>query len=68
MRFTGLPRGGMRFTVDNENEIVSTEDGDDLYGCFNYVFLSLQSGDNELVFSGGGAVRFKGRCLYNVGA
>ena len=64
-----LPGSALSITIDNEN-LVITEDahGLDLYDHFNFCFLELESGDNELVFNGSGTVTISGRYLYNVGA
>lgn len=69
VRFSGLPAGGLIIQIDNENEVIydSTEIHD-LYDCFNFQFLNLVSGDNDLVFEGIGKVTISGRYLYNVGA
>lgn len=69
MEFSNLPSGGITILVDNENGIVVDESGEyDLYDCFNFQFLELASGDNEIVFNGDGVVTISGRYLYNVGA
>lgn len=66
---SGLPGGALSITVDNENLVVSEENyGIDLYEYFNYHFLELGVGDNELSISGSGTVTISGRYLYNVGA
>lgn len=69
MRFDNLPKGGLSIRIDNENQVV-TENvfGYDLYDYFNFVFLELESGDNNLEFTGSGSVTIIGRYLYNVGA
>lgn len=69
VRFTGLPAGGIVIQMDNENEIIydSTETYD-LYDYFNFQFLNLVSGDNDLLLEGSGKVTISGRYLYNVGA
>lgn len=69
LRFTGLPGGGLVILVDNENGVLTDEQGEfDLYSFFNFQFLKLASGDNELVFEGYGEVTISGRYMYNVGA
>lgn len=69
MRFDDLPGGSLSIHIDNENQVV-TEDtsGYDMYKHFNFVFLELEPGDNELEFVGTGKVTVTGRYLYNVGA
>ena len=69
MRFDNLPGSILSIRVDNENQVVTEEvSGYDLYEHFNFVFLELEPGDNELVFTGTGSVTISGRYLYNVGA
>lgn len=69
MKFENLPGGALEIWVDNENKIVSEKvSGYDLYKYFNFVFLELEPGDNELVFTGIGSVTLSGRYFYNVGA
>lgn len=69
IQFTALPSGGITILVDNENEILQDAYGQyDLYEHFNFQFLELASGDNQLVFEGTGTVVISGRYLYNVGA
>lgn len=69
MRFDNLPGSSLSIRVDNENQVVTEEvSGYDLYEHFNFVFLELEPGDNELVFTGTGSVTISGRYLYNVGA
>lgn len=66
---SGLPAGGITILVDNENGILTDENGEyDLYDHFNFGFFELASGDNELLFKGSGNVTINWRCLYNVGA
>lgn len=69
MRFSNLPGGSLTISIDNENCII-TEDvaGYNLYDYFNFVFLALEPGDNQLLFEGTGNVVISGRYLYNVGA
>lgn len=69
MRFSGLPAGGIVILADTENEILQDERKEyDPYDFFNFEFLELASGDNELVIVGNGTVTISGRYLYNVGA
>ena len=69
MIFTGLPGSELTIRIDNENQVITEEvSGYDLYDYFNFGFLRLDPGDNELVFTGNGSVTLKGRYLYNVGA
>lgn len=69
MMFTGLPGSVLTIRIDNENQVITEEvSGYDLYDYFNFGFLGLDPGDNELVFTGSGSVTLKGRYLYNVGA
>ena len=68
-RFDGVPGNGLKIRVDNENQVITEEiSGYDLYDYFNFAFLELEPGDNELVFIGNGSVTISGRYLYNVGA
>ena len=69
MQFNSLPSGGITILVDNENEILRDAYGQyDLYDYFNFQFLELASGDNQLLMEGTGTVVIRGRYLYNVGA
>lgn len=68
-KFADLPSGGLTIHIDNENGVITEEvAGYDLYDSFNFQFLELEPGDNELILSGVGLVTIKGRYLYNVGA
>ncbi len=69
IQFREIPGDGVTILVDNENEIVRDADGQyDLYDSFNFQFLDLASGDNQLLIEGSGRVVISGRYLYNVGA
>lgn len=69
VQFTGLPIGGLTIMMDHENGVLTEKIvGYDLYDYFNFRFLGLAPGDNELVFNGSGTVTISGRYLYNVGA
>lgn len=69
LRFSGLPAGGVTILIDNENEIVTDGHNEyNLYDYFNFQFLELASGDNNLAITGSGKLTISGRYLYNVGA
>lgn len=63
-----IPAGCGPITIDNENGIITSSGGGDLYRGFNYRFFSLVRGDNTLEFEGDGEVQLDGMCLYNAGA
>ena len=59
----------MTIDVDNENCIMSERTGSvNIYNYFNFNFVGLASGDNEMIITGDADVRIQGRFLYNVGA
>lgn len=67
MVLSGLPVG-IVIHADCENEVLTDVNGVyNLYNSFNFHFLSLQPGDNLLVFNGHFTVTISGRYLYNVG-
>lgn len=68
LSLSGLPSAGCSFVIDNENGILTAQDGADLYKGFNYRFFSLTRGNNKLEFVGNGEVSISGMFLYNVGA
>lgn len=65
---SGLPAGGCSITIDNENEVITSDTGTDLYEGFNNQFFFLVPGDNQIIFSGNGEVKLEGMYLYNTGA
>ena len=66
---SGLPGDAMTIDVDNENCIMSERTGSvNIYNYFNFNFVGLASGDNEMIITGDADVRIQGRFLYNVGA
>lgn len=66
---SGLPGDAMTIDVDNENCIMSERTGSvNIYNYFNFNFVGLASGDNEMIITGDTDVRIQGRFLYNVGA
>lgn len=69
LTLSGLPGSVLSIEIDNENMVMTEENfGLDLYDYFNFCFLELEPGDNELAFTGTGTVTISGRYLYNVGA
>ena len=66
---TGLPGQSYTITVDNDNQIISSEDLPDFnfYEVFNRTFLRLKKGDNHLVLSGNGKVDFICEFPVNIG-
>ena len=68
-KLSGLPGDAMTIDVDNENCIMSERTGSvNIYNYFNFNFVGLASGDNEMIITGDADVRIQGRFLYNVGA
>ena len=66
-KITGLPSGGLTFSVDGTSGIIRDESGSlNLYPGFNLNFLRLVHGDNRLTVSGDGELTISGRFLYNV--
>lgn len=69
MMFSGLPGRALDISVDNENGVITEEQaGLDMYDYFNFQFLTLAPGDNEITCHGQGEITVSGRYLYNVGA
>lgn len=66
-KFTGLNDIGTEITVDNENYVITCANGKNLYPHFNYKFLRLLPGENELVVSGNGVVTIKCQFPVNIG-
>lgn len=67
MTFIGLPTGGLKLTIDMENEVITESTGGyNIYDYFNFVFPDFVHGDNPLTFAGTGTVCITGRFLYTV--
>lgn len=67
--FSDLPRNNVNLIIDNENEIITTDkDGLNPYDKFNFRFLRLIPGNNELEFSvsSGGSANVTITCEYPV--
>lgn len=54
-------------SFDNQNQIVSSSNGDNIYPCFNKTFLRLVRGDNVLNVTGAGTLKLICEFPVNVG-
>lgn len=52
LKFTGMPQSGLVINVDNENGIITNSMDLNLYPYFNFEFLRLLPGDNQLEIIG----------------
>lgn len=52
LKFTGIPQSGLVINVDNENGIITNSMDLNLYPYFNFEFLKLLPGDNQLEIIG----------------
>lgn len=66
-KFENIPTAVKDITVDNENEIITTTAGLNLYDNFNFNFLRLVRGYNRLEFVGNADVTFECEFPINVG-
>lgn len=66
-KFTNVPSTPLTITVDNENEVITTFSGLNLYPYFNYKFFRLLRGDNHLTVSGRASLKFICEFPMNVG-
>lgn len=62
-----LPNGCGQITVDGERGLLSCGSGDNIYSCTNFKWPRLVRGDNHLVLSGNGTVKFICEYPVNVG-
>ena len=66
--FSNLPSSVSSITIDNESMIISDDNGDlNLYPYFNYNFLRLKRGDNQLRLIGTADVEFICEFPVNIG-
>lgn len=65
--FTGIPAAASTVIIDNENLVITNSADLNLYKNFNYRFLRLLPGTNELVVKGNGAVTFICEYPVNIG-
>lgn len=66
-KFWGLPSSVSRITVDNENCIITNDQGVNIYPYFNLNFLRLVKGENILQVHGYGTLRIICEFPVNVG-
>lgn len=66
--FKGLPSGDpLVISVDNKNQIITNNEGFNLYPYFNMKFLRLLKGDNILKLTGNAEVKFVCEFPVNIG-
>lgn len=67
--FTNIPAAyaTAKITVDNQNQVITSSNGDNLYPCFNKKYFRLVRGDNHLAISGTGSLRIICNFPVNVG-
>lgn len=67
--FNNIPTAYASATVlvDNQNQVITSSNGDNLYPCFNKRYFRLVRGDNDLLVSGTGVLRIICDFPVNVG-
>lgn len=50
--FTDLPNDATEIVVDNDNRVITSDSSSNLYECFNFNFLRLRRGYNQLAVTG----------------
>lgn len=65
--FQFLPAVPIEIYIDNENEVITNSRGLNIYDCFNFSFMRLVRGYNELEFIGDGSVTINCEYPVNVG-
>lgn len=66
-KFENLPQNLGNIIIDNENEIITTDAGINIYDNFNYKFFRLVRGYNKLEFKGTAGIQFECEFPINIG-
>ena len=66
---TGLPTSSYTIHVDNDGQVISSEELPDFnfYEHFNFGFIGLKRGDNNLSFTGSGTIKITSSFPVNIG-
>ncbi|MDO4741061.1 MAG: hypothetical protein Q4A66_10370 [Eubacteriales bacterium] len=67
MTFSNVPASVSRIDIDCDKCIITNDQDLNLYENFNFQFLRLRRGENNLTFSGNGAVTISGEFPINIG-
>ena len=65
--FTDIPGSVSEITIDNEHCVINNDQGTDLYSGFNFQFLRLARGENNITITGNGTVLIRCEFPINVG-
>jgi hypothetical protein len=66
--FNGLPSGqSLLIDIDNRNQVITNNQGLNLYDMFNLNFFRMVRGDNRLLLDGFGTIKFTCEFPINIG-